>query len=290
MRVLTFLALLPLAALGTEVERGDTYLEVRSTLGEPRGQLQVGEWRKLIYDRGEVELESGVVTKVALRSPEAQAAHDARRAAEAEIQRAEWTARETRLAAEGAAVKARKLADQNFLSSPAAYQLAFWQDFARAYPGVPVTEEIAIARLRVAEHEETRRARQEESRRIAELELRVREAEERAERAEAAANRNSYNGYYSFPGYYRGRSHRPVSFLPEYHWNTNVQPPYSTPSGNPAGRMDGAPYTTPSGNPAGSLGGAPYVTPSSSPLLQSHQPNRPIEDDRRDSDRRRRRG
>lgn len=286
MRLASLLFLLPLAALATGVDRGDTYLEVRATLGEPRGELRIGDWRRLIYDRGEIELESDRVTKVALRTPEAQAELDARRTAEAEIRLAEMSAREARLAEEGAALKARKLADQNFLNAPAAYQLAFWQDFARLYPGVLVTEEIAIARLRVAEQEETRRAREVESRRIAELEERVRAAEERAERAEAAAGRYSY---YAFPGYSRGR-HRQPSFLPEYHWNNNVQPPYTTPSGSPAGRMDGAPYTTPSGNPAGRMDGAPYVTPSASPLLQSHQPNRREADDRRDSHRGPRRG
>ncbi|HYC72091.1 MAG TPA: hypothetical protein VEB66_12835 [Opitutaceae bacterium] len=272
MKAAVFLLLLPLAVLGSEINRGDTYLEVRTALGEPRGQLESGNWRKLIYDRGVVELEGGVVTKVALRSPAAQAELEARRAAQAEVERAEFTARQARLAEEGMALKARKLADPNFLASPVAYQLAFWEDFARLYPGVPVAEELTIARMRVAEHEEERRARAEESRRIAELEDRVREAEERAERAEAAAA--TRYAHYPF-GFYGGRGRgKPVNFLPEYHWNVNVQPPYSTPSGNPAGRMDGAPYTTPSGNPAGRMDGAPYVTPSASPLLPQNQATR----------------
>lgn len=258
-----FLALgLPLVA-GGEVERGDTYLEVRTALGEPRGQMQVGEWRRLIYDRGEVELERGVVTKVMLRSVEAQQRLEARRAEQAELERTEQAARQARLNEEGAAVKARKLADPNFLAAPAAYQVAFWEDFARLYPGVPCAEELTIARWRLAEQEEARRGRQEEERRIAELEQRVRDAEARAAQAEEAARTNRYHSY---PAYFGGRRHKPFSLWPvEYRFGENPQPPYVTPSGNPAGRMDGAPYTTPSGNPAGRMDGAPYTTPSGNP-------------------------
>lgn len=251
---------LPLAALA-EVERGDTYHEVRAALGEPRGQLQVGEWRKLIYDRGEVELADGVVIRVLLRSVTAQQEFEARRAAEAEIARVEQAERQARLNDEGAALKARKLADPNFLAAPAGYQVAFWEDFARRYPGVPCVEELTIARWRLAEQEEAKRNRQEESRRIAELEQRVRDAEARAAEAAAAARANRYYGY---PAYFGRRTHhQPFTLWPiEYRFGENPQPPYSTPSGNPAGRMDGAPYTTPSGNPAGWMSGAPYVTPS----------------------------
>lgn len=252
---------LPLAGRAAEVERGDTYLEVRQALGEPRGQLQVGERQKLLYDRGEVVLEGGVVTKVLLRSETAQREWEARRAAEAELFRAEHLARQARLSEEGTALKERKLADPNFRSAPAAYQLAFWEDFARLYPDVPCAEELAIARWKVAEQDEEKRSRVEESRRIAELELRVREAEARAAEAEEAARASRYPvGYY---GYYGGRVRKPFTLGPfEYRFGENPQPPYVTPSGNPAGRMDGAPYVTPSGNPAGSMSGAPYATPS----------------------------
>lgn len=268
--------LLPLAAFGAEVERGDTYLEVRVALGEPRGQLQVGERQKLLYDRGEVVLEGGVVTKVLLRSVAAQQELEARRAAEAELARTEHLVRQARLSEEGTALKARKLADPNFLAAPAAYQLAFWEDFARLYPGVPCAEELAIARWKVAEQEEQRQVRTEESRRIAELEVRVREAEARAAEAEEAARSNRYmGGYY---GYFGGRVRKPFTLGPfEYRFGENPQPPYVTPSGNPAGRMDGAPYVTPSGNPAGSMSGAPYVTPS----VHAPVPHRP-RDHRRD--------
>lgn len=239
---------LPLAA--ADVAPGDSLAEVRAALGSPRGHLQRGDWQRLVYERGEVELVGGVVSRVALRSVEAHRQYLVERQAAAEQARAEQEARFARRTAEGEALKARKLADPMFLAAPVAYQVAFWEDFALRYPEVPSAEELTIARLRLVESEAIARHRREEERRLADLEERVRQAEARAAAAELAAERAQR--YPRYVGYgRRGRDYDPQVFMPvEYRFGENPQPPYVTPSGNPAGRMDGAPYVTPSGNPA----------------------------------------
>lgn len=247
----SLLAVLALSATAAEVAPGDSLAAVREALGQPKGQLQRGEWQRLLYERGEVELVAGVVTRVGLRSVEAHQQLLADREAAAEQARVAREERAARRVAEGEAIKERKLADPLFQSAPVSYQVAFWEDFALRYPEVPSAEVLTIARLRLVESEAIERHRREESQRLADLEERVRQAEARAAAAEAAAERAQryprYVGYASR----RGRDYDPTVFMPvEYRFGENPQPPYVTPSGNPAGRMDGAPYVTPSGNPA----------------------------------------
>jgi hypothetical protein len=242
---------LALSASGVEVAPGDSLAEVRAALGQPRGQLERGGWQRLIYDRGEVELVRGEVTRVALRSAEAHERYLAERQAAAEQARLAQEERTARRTAEGEALKARKLTDPLFQSAPVAYQVAFWEDFALRYPEVPSAEVLTIARLRLVESEAIERHRREESQRLADLEERVRQAEARAAAAELAAERAQRYPRYVGYGSRRGRDYDPMVFMPvEYRFGENPQPPYVTPSGNPAGRMDGAPYVTPSGNPA----------------------------------------
>ena len=61
-----------------EVRPGASLEEVRGTLGLPRGQVQVAGRQVLYYERGEVELQNGAVTRVALRSEEEHASLTAR--------------------------------------------------------------------------------------------------------------------------------------------------------------------------------------------------------------------
>ena len=228
-----FLLSLPLALAAAEVKTGDSLNDVRATLGAPRGQLKIGDRQILHYDRGEIELQSGSVTRVALLSVGDYTALEAKRAADA----VRINEENVRLDAQGEELKARKLADSAFAASPLTYQLAFWQDFSRRYPGVPVTEQLTVAHMRVAEQFNAQHAQEE---RLAELEARVTDAEARADAADAKAYRfASYvgsgdYGYSSGYGYYGGdRYRRSQSVLPvSYRYYTSPQP-YATSPGTP---------------------------------------------------------
>ena len=191
----------PLALAASEVQLGNSIEEVRAALGMPKGQVRVGARQLLYFDRGEVELQSGSVSRINLLSVEAQAALAIRRAAQTARIREEQEILRVRLTAEGEALLARKLADRSFQSAPVAYQVAFWEDFARRYPGVPVTDQLMVARSRLAELREQLRIQTEQAERLADLEARVREAEARASEAETYPLRT---GYYS--SYAGGRS------------------------------------------------------------------------------------
>lgn len=142
-----FLLVLPAIIFAGEVKHGDTREEVRAALGTPRGQSQLGARELLYFDRGEVELRAGVVTRVALRTERDQAALDARRAASAELVRL----RQESLHLEGTALKARLLDDASFQATPLSYQVAYWENFSRRYSTVSCLEELSIARVRLNE-------------------------------------------------------------------------------------------------------------------------------------------
>ena len=181
MKTPTFLALLVLAVplSAADPAEGATFAEVRSVLGLPKGLARAGERQLLYYDRGQIELTRGRVSRVVLRSPEAQAAHEAKVAAAEARLREETAQRHERLNREGEAVKAAKLADDRFAAAPLAYQVSFWEEFARKYPGVDCREPLTIARLQFAEQIEEKRERAEQAARLAELEARLAEAESR---------------------------------------------------------------------------------------------------------------
>ncbi|MFZ5496167.1 MAG: hypothetical protein ACOZE5_12645 [Verrucomicrobiota bacterium] len=175
-------------AAGAEVAPGATFDEVRAVLGAPSGQVRAGGRHLVYYARGAVELVGGRVARVDLRSPEEHASLLARE----ERLRGESEARRARLIGEGAALRDRKLADASFQAAPAAYQVAFWEDFARRYPGVSCVEPLTIARARLNEQLEEKRRKDEEARRIAELEARL----AAAERAPVVYHRvRPYRGY-----------------------------------------------------------------------------------------------
>ena len=198
---------LPLILSAAEVQPGATLGEVRAVLGAPNGQLRVGDRHLIYYDRGEIELRSGAVIRVALLSDADYAAREVRRR---QI-REEQEARRARLSAEGEALKAHMLADISFQSAPPAYQVSFWENFSRRYPDVSDMEPLLIARLRLAEQS---RAQVEQAQRLAELETRVAEAEARA--TEAVPYRN-HTYYYSYSGRY---ARHPFTLWPvEYRFN-----------------------------------------------------------------------
>lgn len=266
-----------------EIAPGASLAEVRATLGAPKGEMQVNGRRVLYYERGAVELQEGRVTQVALRSPEEHAALLARD----ERMRTEREAQRARLMAEGTALRDRKLADAAFLAAPLAYQVSFWENFTRSYPGVSCAEPLTVAKIRFNEQLEEKRQRDEQADRLVEIE----------ERRLAAAEREPvFYPIRAYPSYY-GRRHHHHEFgfnQITYHFNDTSASPYTTPSGSP--------YTTPSGNPAGNLTGAVINLPSTNPALPgrnnhdwSHRDGRKRDDcgnrpDRRGADRGRGRG
>lgn len=149
---------MPLVLIAGEVSLGDNRETVQNSLGAPRGRAQVGDRELLRFDRGEVELMSGVVTRVALRSEQDQTAFEARQEANA-----------SRLTVEGEALKASKLTDSNFLSASPRYQLEFWLDFARRYPNVPAMDQVALARNKLYEQTRIERAQANDTQRIEEV-------------------------------------------------------------------------------------------------------------------------
>jgi len=233
-----------------EIGPGASLDEVRASLGTPKGQLHVNGRQVLYYERGAVELQAGRVTQVALRSPEEHAilvAKQERMRAERETQRA-------RLLAEGTALRDRKLADAAFLAAPLAYQVSYWENFSRSYPGVSCIEPLAIARARLGEQMEEKRRRDEEADRLAMIQERRLAA---AEREEAFYPIRIYSSWHG-----RHRHEHELGFNQiTYHFNDTSLSPYSTPSGSP--------YTTPSGNPAGSVTGSVVNLPSANPALPS---------------------
>lgn len=214
--------------IAAEVQRGASLEEVRGTLGWPRGQVQVAGRQVLYYERGEVELRNGAVTRVALRSEEEHAMLTARQ----ERQRDEWETRRAHLMTEGSALRDRKLADPAFLAAPLAYQVAFWEDFVRRYPEVSCVEPLTIARLRLNAQFEDQREREEQADRLAAIEERF-----------AVADRRPviYPLFTSSPYYsHRHHHHQPFGLGPiTYTIYDTPLPPYTTPSGNPAGNLTG---------------------------------------------------
>lgn len=226
-------------ATAAEVQKGDSRADVQNALGAPRGQVTLDGRQVLYYERGEVELLGDTVTRVSLRSAEEQVVLDARM----ERSRDERVARMTQLATEGAALRDRKLADDNFKNAPLSYQVSYWENFTRSYPGVSVTEPLTIARLRYNEQLAAQRHQDEQAARIAEL-------EDRLARAESGDYGPVYTGYgYGYGHGYGGRGY-PLDFRSlRYDFGTTTAAPYETPHGSPYETPRGSPYETPSGSP-----------------------------------------
>jgi len=207
-------ALLPLLSFSVtvacaEIKPGDLQAEVRASLGVPRGQTTLNGREIFYYDRGQVELRAGVVTRVSLRSEAEQSDSEAQRAAEAIRVRDELDIHRAKLTAEGEKLKALKLADASFQNLPISYQVAFWQDFSRSYPEVASAEVLTEARLKLAtELEETRR-KDDAAARLAVLEERVAVAEAQVslvtERSYGIFPRNRYYRDSSFRDYERNQ-------------------------------------------------------------------------------------
>ena len=214
-----------LSLAASEVRLGDNFANVKQALGVPRGQLRVGDRQLLYFDRGEIELQAGLVSRVALLSAEEHAVLETKRAALAARIREEQEIRRTQLSAEGERLMARKLADPAFQAAPAAYQVAFWEDFSRRYPDVSAGELLTSARLRNIEELEAKRARYEEAVRLADLEARLWAAEARVANVETSRYRT--RNYY----HYDNANHQPFTPMPvEYHYFDVIHSAAASPS------------------------------------------------------------
>jgi len=158
-----------------------------------------------------------------------------------ERQRSEREARRAQIIAAGTALRDRKLLDATLLAAPVAYQVAFWEDFARRYPEVSCVEPLTIARLRLNEQLEEKRRHEVEASRLAEIE----------ERLAAADRQREYYPVRTYSPYYGHRHYQSAGLGPfTYTFFDKPLPPYSTPSGNPAGNLTGPLINMPSTNPA----------------------------------------
>jgi hypothetical protein len=149
MKTLAILLLLaaPMLAHATDVHPGDSLDDVQSALGMPNGHAQIDNNLTLFYDRGQVQLVDGKVTRLDLLSPEAFAAQQAQQKAD-DARNAQLRAQNT---AEGQALKAQKLSDPAFAAESPADQLSFWQTFSLRYPEVPSADAYNIALARQQE-------------------------------------------------------------------------------------------------------------------------------------------
>lgn len=153
--LVSLLAAIPaLAAAGVSV--GDSTTAVREQLGRPTGEASRGERLRYFYPRGVVEFAGDRVSRVAMLGEEEFRTFETRRA---ELEERAKAAREQRRT-EGEALKAEKLASKAFTAAPWSYQVRFWEEFSARYPGVSCQDELAAARLRLAQEEEARRERE----------------------------------------------------------------------------------------------------------------------------------
>ena len=221
-------ALSAASLMAAEVVPGASLDEALATLGSPRGRLQVGERNLVYFQRGEIEVQAGRVIRVDLKTPEEQAAWLAR----AEEQRSAREERRQQLVAAGTAERDRKLADENFRAAPLAYQVSYWQDFVCRYPDVSVVEPLTIARMKYNEQLEEKHKKVRDEQRIAELERQLAARNDKPE---------VYPLFTSSPYYSHYRSYSSPTFGPfDYTFFSSPLPPYTTPSGNPAGNLGGS--------------------------------------------------
>ncbi len=169
---LMLLVALPLVLNAGELKIGDSLQQVESTLGAPRGRAQMGPRELWSYERGEVELHSRLVTRISLRSEEAQTAYETKRAVAESRVREEQELLRRKLTAEGEALKASKLADSLFQRAPAKQQLEFWRNFASCYPNVSCAAQLHLARAEFYTQEQAERIEAESAQRLAELKAR----------------------------------------------------------------------------------------------------------------------
>ncbi len=136
-------------ALGSDatsgVSKGDTFEQVISKLGAPKGQVKGGKRTTYYYDRGTVDFMAGRVERAFLITAQDAKEKIAEREKAEEAMRVQAEAEHERLMAAGRAQLEKVLGDKVFSASSPAIRLAFWTDFQKQYPGVDVSAPIAEA-------------------------------------------------------------------------------------------------------------------------------------------------
>jgi hypothetical protein len=174
---------------------GWTREQVIQALGEPPALIRSEEIEVLHYDRGPVNLRSNRVVSAALVSSEEAIRLRKERERRAVLDAQARVKRKQQLIEEGTIERERLLASPQTFSMPPEQQVQLWEDFARHYPDVRVTDLLLAARGQALEQSEKDEIR----RRLAEVEYRARDAQLRAEDAEEEARRNRfYGGYYPY--------------------------------------------------------------------------------------------
>ncbi|HBA84509.1 MAG TPA: hypothetical protein DCZ95_10485 [Verrucomicrobia bacterium] len=179
----------------SEIAAGDSLAAVMEVLGPPPGEVAVGSRTLLYYERGRVELWDGKVVAADLISPQEADARRIKRQQAAELARKADEERRAQLKLKGRALLEKKLSDPAFLASPAGRRAAFWENFMRDYPDVPVQAEYAAALAEQRMDEAAQRAEEERAWQMTELQRQVDQAEQRAYEAEA---RSSYASSYAY--------------------------------------------------------------------------------------------
>lgn len=180
---LVCVAALAVTTLRADPVSGANRKEVTDDLGQPTGRLTVGNREVLMYPRGRVTLENGLVTEVSLKNVEVYAAEEARRIAAETLRREAVAKRAAELAANrkaGAEALEKLVNEPRWAGLSADDRLEILARFAKTNPDADVSFELGLA---------TRRRERElaERRRIDELEARVAAAESRAAAAESRA-------------------------------------------------------------------------------------------------------
>lgn len=185
---------------------GDSRDAVIAELGQPIGELDLGDRVRLMFTAGDVTLVDGQVSKHAIKT----AAQLEREAEVREIITQQWA--ERRAEEQAASIdKGRAWLDYLKLASTAITDqdiqglLAHWRTIQKEYPQADIAAEyeatLALAEARAAEIKQRR-----EEQRIAALEQRVANAEQRAAAAEQQAQQTQYVSYSygnAYPYYYR---------------------------------------------------------------------------------------
>lgn len=141
-----------LSAFPADPKPGDDRATVISALGRPRGRMKMGDHETLVYDRGTIELATGVVAKVRLVTPEEQQIIQQKREVEARLAELEHQKR----AVAGEAARDALLKDDAYKTNSPAGKVAAWQAFQQAHPEVPPPPEFQAALA--AKQDEERKA------------------------------------------------------------------------------------------------------------------------------------
>lgn len=184
-------------SLSAGVHIGDSHESVIAELGRPDGYIETETTDWLYYERGTVKLEDGRVVEADLITAEQARERRAREREEWERRRSLWAERQAKHLREGWELKQSRQSNPRFLSSPASQQVAFWRTFRARYPEIPIHEEYALALERYQDEWQNAQRERDRERRIAELEERLRRAEDRAMARSYSGVR--HNAFYSAP-------------------------------------------------------------------------------------------